>query len=102
MVVEKKITKTVKKTATVKKTVAKKTTEPKEAVAKKTATKKVAYTGKTLKVKLVKSPIACTPKQRATVRGLGLTKLNKTMTLQDTPCVRGMINKIIHMVEVTL
>lgn len=102
MVVEKKITKTVKKTATVKKTVAKKATEPKEAVAKKTATKKVAYTGKTLKVKLVKSPIACTPKQRATVRGLGLTKLNKTMTLQDTPCVRGMINKIIHMVEVTL
>ena len=107
MVVDKKVTKTVKKTATVKKTVAKKATETKEAVAKeaivkKTVTKKVAYTGKTLKVKLVKSPIACTPKQRATVRGLGLTKLNKTMTLQDTPCVRGMINKIIHMVEVTL
>jgi len=70
-------------------------------VTKKTTTKKKTA-GKTLKVKLVRSSIACTPKQKATVRGLGLTKLNKTVTLEDTPCVRGMINKIIHMVEVTL
>ncbi len=72
------------------------------AVEKKKTTTKKASTKKTLKVKLVKSPIACNPKQRATVKGLGLTKLNKTMVLEDTPCVRGMINKIIHMVEVTL
>lgn len=69
-------------------------------VTKKTTKKKTA--GKTLKVKLIRSSIACTPKQKATVKGLGLTKLNKTVTLEDTPCVRGMINKIIHMVEVTL
>jgi len=72
------------------------------AVEKKKTTTKKASAKKTLKVKLVKSSIACTPKQRATVKGLGLTKLNKTMVLEDTPCVRGMINKIIHMVEVTL
>lgn len=57
---------------------------------------------KTLQVKLVKSTIGCNPKQRATAKGLGLTKMNKVVTLEDTPCVRGMINKIIHMVEVTL
>ena len=57
---------------------------------------------KTLTVKLIRSTIACEPKQRATAKGLGLTKMNKVVTLEDTPCVRGMINKIIHMVEVTL
>ena len=60
------------------------------------------HTGKTIQVKLIRSSIACTPKQRATVKGLGLTKMNKVVTLKDTPCVRGMINKIIHMVEVSL
>jgi len=65
--------------------------------------KKAAPSGKkTLKVKLIKSFYGCTPKMRATVKGLGLTKLNKTVTLEDTDCVRGMINKVIHMVEVTL
>lgn len=57
---------------------------------------------KTLKVKLIRSTIGCPPKVRATVRGLGLTKLNKEVSLEDTPCVRGMINKVIHMVEVKL
>jgi len=57
---------------------------------------------KTLTVKLIRSTIACDPKQRATAKGLGLTKMQKVVTLEDTPCVRGMINKIIHMVEVTL
>jgi large subunit ribosomal protein L30 len=69
---------------------------------KKTAVKKAASGKKTLKVKLIKSTIACQPKQRATALGLGLTKVNKVMVLEDTPCVRGMINKIIHMVEVEL
>ena len=73
-------------------------------VTKKRAAKKTASTSgkKTLTVKLVRSTIACQPKQRATARGLGLTKMNKVVTLEDTPCIRGMINKIIHMVEVTL
>ncbi|MFH1223920.1 MAG: 50S ribosomal protein L30 [Pseudomonadota bacterium] len=57
---------------------------------------------KTLKVKLIKSACNSTPKVKATVVGLGLRKLHKTVTLEDTPCVRGMINKIIHMVEVEL
>jgi large subunit ribosomal protein L30 len=69
---------------------------------KKNTVKKTASGKKTLKVKLIKSTIACQPKQRATAIGLGLTKVNKVMVLEDTPCVRGMINKIIHMVEVEL
>jgi len=57
---------------------------------------------KTIKVKLIRSVIGCTPKVRATIKGLGLTKLNKEVNLEDTPSVRGMINKVIHMVEVKL
>ena len=55
---------------------------------------------KTLKVKLVKSPIGCKQSHRDTVRGLGLRKLNSTSELQDTPAVRGMINKIAYLVKV--
>ena len=51
-------------------------------------------------VKLVRSPIGCKEDHRATVRGLGLRKLNSTSTLQDTPAVRGMINKISYLVQV--
>jgi large subunit ribosomal protein L30 len=57
---------------------------------------------KTIKVKLIRSTIGCPPKVRATIKGLGLTKLNKEVNLEDTPSVRGMINKVIHMVEVKL
>jgi len=57
---------------------------------------------KTIKVKLIRSTIGCTPRVRATIKGLGLTKLNKQVSLEDTPSVRGMINKVIHMVEVKL
>ncbi len=57
---------------------------------------------KSIKVKLIRSTIGSPPKVRATVKGLGLTKLNKVVSLEDTPCVRGMINKVIHMVEVKL
>jgi len=55
---------------------------------------------KTLKVKLVKSPIGCKQSHRATVRGLGLRRVNSTSVLEDTPSVRGMINKISYMVVV--
>ena len=65
-------------------------------------TKKSTGNKKTIKVKLIRSTIACEPKQKATAKGLGLTKLNKVVVLEDTRCVRGMINKIIHMVEVEL
>jgi len=46
------------------------------------------------------SPIRRTKDQRATLVGLGLNKLGRTSTLEDTPNVRGMIAKVAHMVEV--
>ncbi len=55
---------------------------------------------KTLKVKLVRSPIGCKQSHRDTVRGLGLRRLNSQSTLEDTPAVRGMINKISYLVQV--
>lgn len=55
---------------------------------------------KTLKVKLVRSPIGCRASHRATVIGLGLRRLNSESTLQDTPAVRGMINKVAYLVKV--
>lgn len=54
----------------------------------------------TIKVKLVRSPIGCKESHRATVRGLGLRKLNSVRELQDTPAVRGMINKVSYLVQV--
>jgi large subunit ribosomal protein L30 len=55
---------------------------------------------KTLKVKLVRSPIGTRESHRATVRGLGLRKLNSESVLEDTPAVRGMINKVSYLVRV--
>ena len=55
---------------------------------------------KTLKVQLVRSPIGTHESHRATVRGLGLRKLNSVSELEDTPAVRGMINKISYLVQV--
>ena len=51
-------------------------------------------------VQLVRSPIGTKESHRATVRGLGLRKLNSTSELQATPEVRGMINKISYLVKV--
>ena len=56
--------------------------------------------GKMLKVKMVKSVITRPEKQRKIMRGLGLNKLNSTVTLVDTPEIRGMINRVIHLVSV--
>ena len=55
---------------------------------------------KTIKVTLVKSVIGTKQSHRATVRGLGLRKLNSVSELQDTPAVRGMINKVSYLVKV--
>lgn len=57
-------------------------------------------TTQTVKVKLVRSPIGCKQSHRATVRGLGLRKLGGVRELQDTPAVRGMINKVSYLVQV--
>ncbi len=54
----------------------------------------------TLKVQLVRSPIGTKQSHRDTVRGLGLRKLNSVSELEDTPAVRGMINKIAYLVKI--
>lgn len=53
-----------------------------------------------VKVQLVRSPIGTKQSHRDTVRGLGLRKLGSVSELQDTPAVRGMINKISYLVKV--
>ena len=55
---------------------------------------------KKIKVTLVKSIIGTKQDHRATVRGLGLRKLNSSSELTDTPAVRGMINKVQYLVKV--
>lgn len=56
--------------------------------------------GKTVKVTLVRSPNKRPKDQNATVRGLGLYRLQGTRELADTPAVRGMIHKIRHLLRV--
>lgn len=53
-----------------------------------------------LKITLVKSTIGAIPKQKATVEALGLKKLNKTVEMPDNAAVRGMIQKVRHLVKV--
>jgi len=53
---------------------------------------------KKLKITMVKSYIGMPEKQRQILRGMGLWKLNKTVLLEDTPEIRGMINKVSHLV----
>ncbi|MBF0247121.1 MAG: 50S ribosomal protein L30 [Alphaproteobacteria bacterium] len=55
---------------------------------------------KTVKVTQVGSPIGRPKDQRETLKGLGLNKMNRTRELEDTPAVRGMINKVAHLVRV--
>ncbi len=54
----------------------------------------------TITMTQVKSGIGSTRKIRATLVGLGLTKMNKTVTRKDTPEIRGMLNKVKHLVRV--
>jgi large subunit ribosomal protein L30 len=55
---------------------------------------------KTVKVTLVKGLIGTRETHRATVRGLGLRGINSVRELEDTPAVRGMINKVSYLVKV--
>ncbi|GLP97725.1 50S ribosomal protein L30 [Paraferrimonas sedimenticola] len=55
---------------------------------------------KTIKVTQTKSGIGRLPKHRATLVGLGLRKIGHTVELEDTPSVRGMVNKVYYMVSV--
>lgn len=55
---------------------------------------------KTIKVTQTKSSIGRLPKHKATLVGLGLRRINHTVELEDTPSIRGMINKVSYMVKV--
>lgn len=68
-----------------------------ETKTKKTASKKK---GGGLKLKLVRSVIGTTRYQREVVRGLGLRRLNHVVERNDTPEVRGMIDKVAHLIEI--
>jgi large subunit ribosomal protein L30 len=61
--------------------------------------KKAAPAG-VIKVKMIGSVIGCPEKQRATVRGLGLRRLHQVVEREDTPMVRGMVNKVPHLVQI--
>ncbi|MBI4246522.1 MAG: 50S ribosomal protein L30 [Candidatus Rokubacteria bacterium] len=56
---------------------------------------------KTLKLRLTRSLIGLSPKQEATVRALGLRRMNQTVTQVDTATIRGMIAKVPHVLQVT-
>lgn len=82
-----------------KKEAAAKAPAKKATTAKKPAEKK-APTGKTVTVTQIGSPISRQAYQRQTLIGLGLNKMHRTRTLEDTPSVRGMIRKVAHLVRV--
>ena len=56
--------------------------------------------GKTIRVTLVRSPIGYTKEQKETAKALGLRRLHQTVEHKDTPALRGMVRKIIHLVQV--
>ncbi len=61
---------------------------------------KQSKNAKQLKITLVKSKVGRPEHQRRVLLGMGLRKTNRTVLLQDTPEIRGMINKVIHLVSV--
>jgi large subunit ribosomal protein L30 len=61
---------------------------------------KQELTGNTIRVTLVRSPIGYTKDQKATAKALGLRRLHQTVEHKNDPSVRGMIQKIIHLVQI--
>ncbi|HAO55164.1 MAG: 50S ribosomal protein L30 [Gammaproteobacteria bacterium] len=55
---------------------------------------------KTVRIKLIKSPISKLKKHQACIRGLGLRRVGHEVELEDTPAIRGMISKVNYMLEV--
>ena len=60
----------------------------------------MAKSKETVKVTLVRSPIGSLPKHKLCLKGLGLRRMHQTVEVEDTPAVRGMINKISYMLAV--
>ena len=69
-------------------------------MAEKKAAAKKANEGKTVTVRQIRSANRKPDIQAQTLRGLGLGKIRRTRTLEDTPSVRGMINAVKHLVEI--
>jgi len=63
-------------------------------------TKKKKSGAGTIKIKWVRSAIQAPVKHKKVVKGLGFTRLNQVVEREDTPSVRGMVNKIPHLVEI--
>jgi len=66
---------------------------------KKTAGKKAAAS-KTLRIKWVRSAIQAPVKHKLVIKGLGFTRLNQVIEREDSPSIRGMVNKVPHLVEI--
>lgn len=62
--------------------------------------KKAAGAKRTITIRLSKGTIACSPNQRACINGLGLKRREQVVTLENTPAVRGMIRKVLHLVDI--
>lgn len=62
--------------------------------------KKSTKSGKTIKITQIHSVICCNPKQKATMKALGLNKINKTKVMPDNEAIRGMIEVVKHLVKV--
>jgi large subunit ribosomal protein L30 len=56
--------------------------------------------GKIVRVTLVRSPIGYTKDQKRTVLALGLRRMHQTIEHKDTPALRGMLNKVIHLLKI--
>jgi large subunit ribosomal protein L30 len=89
---------------TEKKVAAKKTAAAKQPAKKAAAKNSAAASGKSksdkkVRVTLVRGLVGTRESHRATVRGLGLRRINHTVELEDTPAVRGMINKVAYLVK---
>lgn len=61
---------------------------------------KKTKSGKPLRVTLVKSPIGYSKDQKATVRALGLRRVNQIVEHNDSPAIRGMLNKVVHLIKI--
>lgn len=55
---------------------------------------------KMIRVTLVRSPIGYPERQKATVKALGFRRLNQTVEKKDTPEIRGMLNKVVHLIKI--
>lgn len=60
----------------------------------------MAKSSNTIKIRLIRSTIGRPPKQRKVLKGLNLNRVHRTVTLRDTREIRGMIEKVSHLVEI--